>query len=176
MADDLSTLSLAEIARLAGEQRLRPVDKWNPERCGHSFMRIARDGVWHHDGRPIARPEMVALFSSILRREPDGSFVLVTPAERLVIDVEDAPFLAVEVKSEGEGPERSLAFRLNTGELVLAGPGHPLRLEGERPYLTVRQGLDALIARSVYYELAEAALGEGGLWSGGAFFPLGPGV
>lgn len=173
MADDLSSLSLAEIARLAGEQKLRPVDKWNPERCGHSAMRIARDGTWYHEGRPIARPAMVALFSSILRRERDGSYVLVTPAERLVIDVEDAPFVAVEVKSEGEGRERSLAFRLNTGELVLAGPSHPLRLDGERPYLAVRKGLDALIARPVYYELAEAALSEGGLWSGGAFFPLG---
>ncbi|MDQ4087721.1 MAG: DUF1285 domain-containing protein [Pseudomonadota bacterium] len=170
---DLSRLSLDEIARLAGAQKRRPVEKWNPQRCGDSFMRIGRDGSWHHEGRPIARPALVRLFSSILRREPDGSFVLVTPAEKLSIEVEDAPFVAVEVRSEGAGAERSLAFRLNTDELVLAGPDHPLWLEGERPYLNVRPGLDALIARPVYYELAEMALEEGGIWSGGAYFPLG---
>src|SRR3712207_6625355 len=92
MTDDLSRLSLAEIARLAGEQRQRPVDRWNPERCGHSAMRIARVGSWYHEGRAIARPALVQLFASILRRESDGSFVLVTPAEKLTIDVEDAPF------------------------------------------------------------------------------------
>ena len=118
---------------------------------------------------------MVRLFASILRREPDGSHVLVTPAEKLTIDVEDAPFVAVEVKSEGEGPDRSLAFRLNTDDLVVAGPQHPVRLTS-RPYLGVRLGLDALIARPVYYELVEIALAEAGetpgLWSGGVFFPL----
>lgn len=176
---DLAGLSLADIARLAAEKRLPPVDKWNPSHCGDSEMRIARDGTWFHQGGPIGRQEMVRLFSTILRREPDGGFVLVTPAEKLDIEVEDAPFVAVEVKSEGQGPARSLAFRLNTGDLVVAGPGHPLRL-GERPYLAVRAGLDALIARPVYYELAELALAEGtdplGLWSGGAFFPLAGGA
>jgi uncharacterized protein len=171
--DDLSALSLADIARLAEERKLPPVEKWNPTHCGHSAMRIARDGTWYHEGSAICRPEMVRLFSTILRRESDGSFVLVTPVEKLDIDVEDAPFVAVEVKSEGEGRERSLAFRLNTGDLVLAGSDHPLRLEGPRPYLEVRAGLDALIARPVYYELAEMGLLESGVWSGGAFFPLG---
>jgi hypothetical protein len=173
---DLAGLGLAEIARLAEQRRLPPVEKWDPAHCGHSQMRIARDGTWFHEGSPIGRPAMVRLFSTILRREPDGRFVLVTPVEKLDIDVEDAPFVAVEVKSEGDGRDRSLAFRLNTGDLVVAGPEHPLRL-GERPYFRVRAGLDALVARPVYYELAEAALAEGsdppGLWSGGAFFPLG---
>lgn len=176
MVDDLSRLSLDEIARLAGEQRLRPVERWHPERCGDSGMRIARDGSWYHEGRPIGRPALVRLFASILRREPDGGFVLVTPAEKLGIEVEEAPFVAVEMKSEGAGRERALAFRLNTGEIVLAGPDHPLRLDGARPYLAVRGGLDALIARPVYYELAEIALAEGheppGVWSDGAFFAL----
>jgi hypothetical protein len=123
---------------------------------------------------------MVRLFSTILRREPDGRFVLVTPVEKLDIDVEDAPFQAVEMKSEGMGRDRSLAFRLNVGELVVAGPEHPIRFEtqadGPHPYVQVRPGLDARIVRSVYYDLAEIALAEEasppGVWSGGTFFPL----
>lgn len=180
MPEDFAGLSLAEVIRLAGERRLPPVERWQPSHCGHSAMRIARDGSWYHEGRPIARPAMVRLFSTILRREPDGRFVLVTPAEKLDIEVEDAPFVAVETKSEGVGRARSLAFRLNTDDLVVAGPDHPLRIElrddGPHPYVEVRRGLDALIARPVYYELAELALDAGtdppGLWSSGAFFPL----
>jgi hypothetical protein len=177
---DLSSLGLAEIGRLAESRKRPPVERWDPPHCGHSAMRIARDGRWFHEGRPIARPAMVRLFASILRREPDGGFVLVTPVEKLDIDVEDAPFVAVEMKSEGEGRERSLAFRLNTDELVVAGRGHRLRFEpgedGPRPLLEVRAGLDARIARPVYYELAEIALaGEDsppGVWSGGEFFAM----
>jgi hypothetical protein len=179
--DDLAGLSLAEIARLAEEKKLPPVEKWNPTHCGDSEMRIARDGTWFHQGSPIGRQAMVRLFSTILRREPDGRFVLVTPVEMLDIEVEDAPFVAVELKAEGEGESASLAFRLNTGDVVIAGPGHALRFEpgpeGPLPYLRVRGGLDALVARPVYYELAELALAGGGppgLWSGGAFFPMEP--
>ena len=179
---DLSGLGLAEIARLADERRLPPVERWDPAHCGDSFMRIARDGTWYHEGSPIGRPAMVRLFSSILRREPDGRFVLVTPVEKLDILVEDAPFVAVELKSEGAGRDRSLAFRLNTGDLVLAGPDHRLRFandaDGPHPYLEVRRGLEARLARPVYYELAEIALAEAaepaGVWSGGAFFALEP--
>jgi hypothetical protein len=179
---DLSGLGLADIARLAEARKLPLVEQWNPRHCGDSRMRIARDGTWFHEGSPIGRPAMVRLFASILRREPDDSFVLVTPVEKLGILVEDAPFVAVELKSEGAGRERSLAFRLNTGDLVLAGPSHRLRLEhaedGPHPYLEVRRGLEARLARPVYYELAEIALGEGaqppGVWSGGDFFALEP--
>lgn len=177
--DDLAGLSLAEIARLAEEKKLPPVDKWNPTHCGDSEMRIARDGIWYHQGSPIGRQAMVRLFSTILRREPDGRFVLVTPVEKLDIQVEDAPFVAIELKAEGEGEAMSLAFRLNTGDLVVAGPDHPLRFEagpeGPHPYVRVRGGLDALVARPVYYELAELAIAGAdppGLWSGGAFFPM----
>lgn len=177
---DLSGLSLGEIAKLAEEARLPPVESWNPAHCGDSEMRIARDGTWFHQGSPIGRPAMVRLFSTILRREADGSHVLVTPVEKLDIAVEDAPFVAVEVKSEGEGAGRRLAFRLNTGDLIVAGPGHPLRFEqqadGPHPYLLVRKGLEALVTRAVYYELANIALDEGadppGVWSGGTFFAL----
>ena len=143
-------------------------------------MRIASDGIWYHQGSPIGRQAMVRLFSTILRREPDSSYVLVTPAEKLTIAVDDAPFVAVELKSEGEGTGRRLAFRLNTGDLVMADADHPLRVlergDGPHPYVGVRKGLDALIARSVYYELVNLALDEGGeptgLWSEGQFFAL----
>ena len=177
---DLSGLSLADIARLAEEKKLPPVERWTPEHCGDSFMRIARDGTWFHQGSPIGRAAMVRLFSTILRREEDGRFVLVTPVEKLDIQVEDAPFVAVEVKSEGEKQGRRLAFRLNTGDVVIAGADHPLRVEekadGPHPYLLVRKGLEALVVRPVYYELANAAIDEGatppGLWSDGTFFPV----
>lgn len=179
---DLAALSLAEVARLVEEQKLPPVERWNPPHCGHSAMRIARDGTWFHEGSPIGREAMVRLFSRLLRRESDGGYVLVTPVEKLTIDVEDAPFVAVELKAEGEGAASRLAFRLNTGDLVTAGPEHPLRLaatpEGPRPYLHVRAGLEAVLARPVYYELAERALAVGdapaGVWSDGAFFAFDP--
>jgi hypothetical protein len=177
---DLSALSLAEIARLAEDQKLPPIDRWNPTHCGDSEMRIARDGTWYHQGTPIGREAMVRLFATILRREPDGGYVLVTPVEKLDIAVEDAPFVAVEMKAEGDGPTQSLAFRLNTGDLVTAGPEHPLRFadgaDGPRPYLTVRRGMEALIARSVYYELANLAIAgddiPAGVWSKGVFFAI----
>lgn len=179
---DLAALSLADIARLAEEQKLPPVERWNPSHCGDSEMRIARDGTWFHQGSPIGRQAMVRLFSTILRREADGGYVLVTPVEKLDIAVEDAPFIAVEMKAEGEGRDTRLAFRLNTGDLVTASGDHPLRFEeredGPRPYLHVRGGLEALIARPVYYDLAAMALASDdvppGVWSGGAFFPLEP--
>ena len=180
---DIASLSLAQIASLAAEAKLPPVAHWNPTHCGDSEMRIARDGTWFHQGSPIGRQEMVRLFSTILRREPDGGFVLVTPVEKLDIAVEDAPFLAVELRSEGAGEARELAFRLNTGDLVMADDDHPIILrqddDGPRPYLAVRDGLEALIVRSVYYEMVNLALeepqeGTPALWSRGARFPLAP--
>lgn len=180
---DLAALSLADIARMVEEQKLPPVERWNPTHCGDSEMRIARDGTWFHQGSPIGRPAMVQLFSRILRRESDGGYVLVTPVEKLDIAVEDAPFIAVEMKREGAGEQARLAFQLNTGDLVTAGPDHALRFveseDGPRPYLHVRAGLEALIARPVYYELAELALegtgdGPAGVWSNGAFFAIEP--
>jgi uncharacterized protein len=177
---DLSSLNLEEIVRLAEDPQLPPVERWNPRHLGHSGMRIARDGSWYHEGDPIRRPELVRLFSRVLRREPGGGYVLVTPGEMLDIDVEDAPFVAVELISDGSGPSRTLAFRLNTGDPVVAGPEHPIsidqRPDGPHPMLHVRGGLAARIDRPVYYELAELALDEAadppGLWSNGAFFRL----
>lgn len=183
---DLAALSLSDVARLATERRLPPVEQWNPEHCGDSEMRIATDGTWYHQGAPIPRAEMVRLFSTILRREEDGSHVLVTPVEKLSIEVEDAPFVAVEMTSEGRGPERRLAFRLNTGDLIVAGGDNRLQVRGTqdepRPYVHVRGGMDALVTRPLFYELAhiamheqEAAEGVIGLWSCGEFFALEPG-
>ena len=176
---DSAGRSLGTLAALIGAEKLPPVHVWNPSHCGDSFMRIARDGTWFHEGAVIGRKELVRLFSTILRREPDGSHVLVTPAEKLDIIVEDAPFIAVEVTTDGEGETRRLIFRTNVDDLVEAGPEHVLRIEtaadgSPRPYLHVRAGLEALVNRAVFYQLADLALAESasppGLWSGGAFF------
>jgi hypothetical protein len=177
---DLQGIGLAELQRLVDERRLPPVDRWNPERCGHSGMRIARDGTWYHDGAPIRRPAMVRLFSTVLRRERDGSHVLVTPAEKLEIEVECTAFRAVAMQTEGSGADRRIAFALDSGDAVVLGPDHPLRVveteHGLSPRLPVRHGLEAELTRPLYYELAEIALEEGGkppgVWSNGAFFPL----
>ena len=177
---ELQGLTLADLQKMIAERRLPPVDKWQPERCGHSDMRIARDGTWYHQGAPINRPAMVRLFSTVLRREPDGRHVLVTPVEKLDIEVESTAFRAVEMHSEGEGRERRVAFRLDSGDAVILGPDHPLRIvedeHGPSPRILVRHGLEAELARPVYYELAEIALAEGheppGVWSSGAFFAL----
>ncbi len=178
---DSQTRFAALLALSRAGKRL-PVDQWHPTHCGHSAMRIAADGTWFHEGTPIGRKELVRLFSTILRREADGSHVLVTPVEKLTIDVEDAPFIAVDADSEGEGPGRRIAFRLNTDDVVIAGPDHALdvRIADDgtpRPYLHVRGQLMALVNRATFYRLADLALAEGaeppGLWSGGAFFPFG---
>jgi hypothetical protein len=177
---ELQGLSLAELQKLVGERRLPPVERWNPERCGHSGMRIARDGTWYHEGAPIRRPAMVRLFSTVLRREPDGRHVLVTPVEKLDIDVEGTAFRAIEMTTEGEGDRRQIAFRLDSGDVVLLGGEHPLSVvqteHGPSPRVLVRHGLEAELARPVYYELAELALAEGheppGIWSDGTFFNL----
>jgi hypothetical protein len=179
---ELHGLSLADLRAVIGQRRLPPVDQWNPGRSGHSGMRIARDGTWFHEGAPIRRGAMVRLFSTVLRREPDGRHVLVTPIEKLEIEVEATAFRALELRSEGEGRGRRIAFRLDSGDAVIAGPRHPLRIVetdcGPSPRILVRHGLEAELVRSVYYELAELALSEGheppGIWSDGAFFALEP--
>jgi hypothetical protein len=181
---DFSQLSLTEAAELLAARKLPPVEQWHPEREGDSFMEIHADGSWFHEGGRINRPAMVKLFSTILRREPDGSHVLVTPAEKLTIAVEDTPFRAVEMKSEGEGEGRKLVFRLDTDDLVMAGPDHPLTFgndpDNPDPRLHVRgtvgNGLEARIERALYYEIVEMALANAGeppaIWSNGARFAL----
>lgn len=176
-APDLATLNLAEIAELAATRKLPPVSDWKPEHSGDSEMRIAADGKWYHQGGEITRPAMIRAFSSLLRRDADGSFWLVTPQQKLSIVVDDAPFVAVEMQSEGDAASRTLAFRLNSDDLVMAGPGHAIELRGDLPYLHVRDGLWAKLARPVYYELAELALAENpvapSVWSKGVQFQIG---
>ncbi len=187
LPENLADFSLAQIAEMAEARTLPPVESWRPTKRGDSAMRIARDGTWFHEGAAITRPNMVRLFSSILRREENGTHFLVTPAEQLTIAVDDAPFLAVEMKSEGKGEGRRLAFRLNTGDLVVAGDAHPITVRGTidapDPYIEVRGGMLARIGRAAFYELANIALDEGaltdsarplGLWSNGSFFALEP--
>lgn len=165
---------------------LLPGDGAKPRDCGDLGMRIARDGTWYYQGSPIGRKPLVKLFASVLRREPDGRYWLVTPAERGRIEVEDAPFTAVEVTAEGEGAGQSLEFRTNVDDTVIADADHPIRVAhhpetGEpTPYILIRDGLEARLLRPVYYELV--ALGETrriegeeqlGVWSSGRFFILG---
>jgi hypothetical protein len=179
---DLAMLTLAEVAELVAARKLPAVESWQPTNIGESDMRIASDGKWFHQGGEIRRPAMVRAFSSLLRREADGAYWLVTPHQKLSIMVDDAPFMAVEMQSEGEGQSRSLAFRLNSDDLVLAGPENMIQIRGDIPYLHVRAGLWAKIARPVFYELVEIALNEMGLiegstmpqvWSDGSAFPIG---
>jgi hypothetical protein len=175
---DLRGISLAELQQLIAERRLPPVDRWNPAHCGHSGMRIARDGTWYHEGAPIRRPAMVRLFSSVLRREPDGSHVLVTPAEKLEIEVESTAFRAIDMRVHGGGREQRITFALDSGDAVTLGPDHPLRIvqtpDGPSPRFLVHHGLEAELTRPVYYQLAELALAQSppAVWSEGAFFPL----
>ena len=159
-----------------------------PRLCGDIDMVIDVQGVWHYQGSPIARMELVRLFATILRRDPDsGNYWLATPAEMCRITVEDAPFLAVEAFIEGRGADQIIGFRTNVDDAIRLDEDHPLRMgkvadgSGEAPYITVRPGLEARATRSVYYRLAERAeeleTGDGrriGLWSCGCFFPLGP--
>lgn len=161
---------------------LPPVHLWNPAHCGDIDIFIRKDGVWFHEGTPIGREALVRLFSTVLRKDPDG-FHLVTPGEKMKIRVEDAPFVATRVDREGA----VLKFLTNVGDEVEAGPETGIRVEmdadsGEpRPYLHVRRGLEALITRPVFYELVEMAEErqgpegpELGIESNGAWFPLGP--
>ncbi len=179
--------SLAD--RLAGGLSSRtsggPDPAWNPTCTGSIAIRIAADGQWFHEERPIRRPALVRLFASILRRESDGEYYLVTPVEKLRIKVDDYPFVAVLVQIEGDGAGTSLRFTLNTGEEIAAGPQHRLWVQ-ERdgaplPLLEVRPGVLARVARAVFYELVERAsvleraAGEVlALSSQGEVFVLGP--
>ena len=186
MAESGLPLGLASLQRdAAAGRKLPPVEKWHPEHCGDIDIRIARDGTWFHNGTPIGRHELVRLFSTILRKEDDG-FHLVTPVEKMRIVVEDAPFLAVLLRAEGEGRDQKLIFTTNVGDETIAGVDNPIRVEIDpeseepAPYVHVRRGLEAKIARAVFYQLADMAVpGEGeyegvlGVWSNGVFFPLG---
>jgi hypothetical protein len=176
---------LAEASREAGgdpSRRLPPVDKWNPPDCGYSGIEIRRDGSWWHEGVRMTRESLVRLFATILRKDEDGVTWLVTPVERMRVDVADAPFLATRADLVGEGDDQAIVFTTNMGEAVAAGPNNPLRVEinaqsGEpRPYLLVRGRLEARVLRPPFYELVNWAEERDGvlyLRSQGAEFRLG---
>ena len=174
------TQGLAALMAEAGDPaKPRPVERWNPPDCGEVDIRIAADGTWFYAGTPIGREALVRLFASILRREPDGRYVLVTPVEKVGIKVEDAPFLAVEMHVDGRGAEQLLTLRTNVGDIVAAGQSNPIRFElesgtgGLKPYILVRGRLEARFTRALAQDLADLSGekdGRSGIVSGGAFF------
>lgn len=178
----VSAESLASAARTASKGGLPPVHLWNPDFCGDLDMRIARDGTWFYLGTPIGRPELVRLFSTILRRDGDDYF-LVTPVEKVGITVDDAPFVAQDFEATGSGVDQVLTFETNVGDTVTAGVDTPIRVtrdpeSGEpSPYVLVRANLEALIDRKSFYRLVDIGTYHDdwfGLWSAGQFFPIIP--
>ena len=185
MTADANTNHIAGLEALLKVQSGKgpaPVEQWNPPYCGDIGMQIRSDGVWFYGGSPIGRKPLVKLFAGVLRKDDDGKHYLVTPAEKVDVAVEDAPFLAVEMEVKGSGREQSLMFRTNVDDVVEAGAAHPIRFAvepgsgGLKPSLLVRGRLEALVTRALYYDLAEIAVTDAergfGLWSGGAFFPM----
>ncbi len=180
---------LEALLRAAGEGGgARPVETlvetWDPPYCGDIGMAIRRDGTWIYQNSPIGRPALVKLFASILRKEADGRTYLVTPVEKVDVQVEDAPFLGVEMAVSGSGTNQELTFRTNVDDVVAVGPEHPLRFcsqgatGGLKPYILVRGRLEALVTRAVYADLAALAVvkdggGTLGVWSGGAWWEMG---
>lgn len=190
-SDGKSVISLDEVVAAIApdgiDGPLPPVHLWNPEHSTDIRMEIRADGSWWHDGGRIKRTRLVKLFSRILRKDPDGQIFLVTPYEKVIVHVEDAPFIAVRVDRVGvPGRGQELAFTTNLGDVAVAGADLPLRVETDpetqepAPYVEVRDGLEAKLSRPVFYDLAEMAeayegsAGQLGVWSQGQFFELGP--
>jgi hypothetical protein len=189
MGQDEQNLGLSGVlsaAKQAPGRGLPPVHLWHPAHCGDIDIVIRRDGLWFHEGTPIGREALVRLFSTVLRKDPDG-FHLVTPVEKLRITVEDAPFIATRVDRELDSQGRpSLRFLTNVGDSVVADAEHPIRVDSQgreqvpRPYVMVRHGLEALISRPVFYELADLAERREepagtvmAVQSAGVWFPIG---
>lgn len=163
-----------------------PAANREPIDCGSFDITIARDGAWYYRGSPIGRMPLIRLFSTVLKRDGEGTYWLITPAERGRIIVEDAPFVAVELTVLGTGRQQRLIFRTNVDDTVAADAEHPLRVVNDpatqepSPYILVRNGLEARLNRPVFYELVELGSEERvgdatlfGVWSKGKFFPLG---
>lgn len=162
---ELGAMSLADIAEAVATRKLPPVSAWNPVEEGESQMRIAADGRWYHDGGEITRPAMIRAFASLLMRDAQDQHWLVVPYQKLRIAVEDAAFIATDVSARDD----ALAFRLNTDDIVVAGPDNRLRAAGDPKvpaiYLDVRNGCEARLDRSTYLQLAELALARGDDWT-----------
>lgn len=178
--------ALSTLEQDAPNRAPAPVERWDPPYCGDIGLKIGADGTWYYQNSPIHRQPLVRLFASVLRKDADGRTYLVTPAEKVDVAVEDAPFLAVEMEVQDPGgADQQLIFRTNVGDVVRCGPENPLRFElqepagGLKPYVRVRGRLDALLTRALTYELVELAVDEVrgrarevGVWSGGAFFGM----
>lgn len=182
-----SLQGLEAVLKQQAGKGLPPVHLWNPPYCGDIGMRIAGDGTWFYQGSPIGRKPLVKLFSSVLRKDEDGRHYLVTPAEKVLVTVDDAPFMAVEMQVSGAGAGQTLTLRTHVDDIVECGREHPLRFgrdprsDGLKPYLLVRGRLEALLTRTLYYDLVEiatieaiAGLAQFGVWSGGVFFAMAP--
>lgn len=184
-----NTYEIQDLAGLIERQTLTgsaPVESWDPPYRGDIGLEIRGDGAWFYQGSMIARPALVKLFSRVLRRDADGRYYLVTPAERVDVLVEDAPFLGVEMQVDGDGEAQQITFRTNVDDIVRCSPEYPLTVavdretRGLKPYVTVRGRLRALLSRALSLDLVELALaaerdapdGNLGIWSGGRFFPL----
>ncbi|MEH6545097.1 MAG: DUF1285 domain-containing protein [Sneathiella sp.] len=187
MTEQSTQDGLSAILQQIKGQKHPPVHLWNPDFCGDLDMRIARDGTWFYLGSPIGRKPLVKLFSGVIRLDEDDKYYLVTPVEKIGITVDDAPFVAVEMFREGDGPDQILSFRTNVDDFVILDDDHPFRIEIDpetkepAPYIRIRANLDALITRAVFYDLvnlAEEKMINGknlfGFWSSSKFFELGP--
>ena len=146
----------------SNKKSLPPIEKWNPPFCGDIDMTISKSGKWYYMGSEIKRPAMVKLFSGILRLESDNSYYLVTPVEKVRIQVEDAPFVAVAITKEQSEGMNTVTFRTNLNDEIVLSKENPLSIEIKKnddpsPYITVRNNLRALISRSVFYELVDLA-------------------
>lgn len=181
--NDVAGGGLEALIRAAGPGTgPRPVERWNPPYCGDIGLKIRGDGTWLYQGSPIGRLPLVKLFASILRKDDDGRTYVVTPVEKIVVDVEDAPFVAVEMAVAGTGRGQALTFRTNVDDVVTVDADHPLRFVsappdgGLKPYIRVRGRLDTLVTRAVYADLValsvENEAGVLGLWSGGVWWPM----
>jgi len=187
MTEAVRIQGLEALIKAQSEGRALAVESWDPPYCGDIGMKIMTDGTWMYQGSPIGRLALVKLFASVLRREADGRYYLVTPVEKVDVAVEDAPFLAVEMQVDRAGADQLLTFRTNVDDVAACGPERPLRFVEEphsgglKPYLLVRGRLEALLSRALYYDLVELAVPRDereperlGIWSGGAWFELLP--
>lgn len=180
---------MKSVHETAGDATYPPVEAWNPPYCGDIGLKIGADGTWYYQGSPIGRKRLVKLFASVLRKDEDGQTYLVTPQEKVLVEVADAPLLAVEMTVTQQGRQQILVFRTNLDDVVLVEANNPIRFQqvegadgsdqGLKPYILVRGRLEALVTRALYYDLIDLAVCETtsagetlGVWSGGTFFEI----
>ncbi|KAF0110725.1 MAG: hypothetical protein FD163_1972 [Hyphomonadaceae bacterium] len=170
-----------DIGIAVDDKKLPPVDDWSPEHCGDIGLRISADGTWWQNGVRFTRMPLVKLFSRILRKDNDGKTYLVTPYEKVIVQVDDAPFIGIRIDCHNPGPQQNLIVTTNVGETILVSQINPLRVainpstREPRPYVKVRGRLEALLLRAPFYELVEYGVAKGnkfGIYSNGTFFEV----